>query len=169
MIHSHMSKFLKLENITDVKDVNGLRKLFDTIDTHVRSLKNLNHELDRYGPLLIPIIASKTPNELNLIISRKFDSTDSWDIEIILNALKTDITAREKNVLVSKQGENVQDEHFRQPVTDSTLLSHQEKSPTSSLFCKKPYKSQNCHIVSDIRTRKITVQKIFFKKLIYVF
>ena len=46
MIHSHMSKFLKLENITDVKDVNGLRKLFDTIDTHVRSLKNLNYELD---------------------------------------------------------------------------------------------------------------------------
>ena len=32
MIHSHMSKLLKFENITDVKDVSGLRKLFDTID-----------------------------------------------------------------------------------------------------------------------------------------
>ena len=31
MIHSHMSKLLKLENITDVKDVSGLRKLFEMI------------------------------------------------------------------------------------------------------------------------------------------
>ena len=38
-IHSHMSKLLKPENITDVKDVSGLRKLFDTIDIQVRSLK----------------------------------------------------------------------------------------------------------------------------------
>ena len=30
----HMSKLLKLENITDVKDVSRLRKLFDKIDTH---------------------------------------------------------------------------------------------------------------------------------------
>ena len=35
MIHFHMSKLLKLENITDVKDVSGLKKLFDTIDIQV--------------------------------------------------------------------------------------------------------------------------------------
>ena len=35
MIHSHMSKLLKLENITDVKDVSGLRKLFETIDIQI--------------------------------------------------------------------------------------------------------------------------------------
>ena len=78
-----------------------------------------------------------------LIISRKFDSVDSWNIEIVLNALKTEITAREKTVLVFKQGENVRDEYFREPLTGSTLLNHQEKS-ISCLFCKKPHKSQNC-------------------------
>ena len=40
----------------------------------------------------------------------------------------------------------------------STLLRHQEKSPFSCLFCKKPHKSQNCRIVSDIRTRKNIVR-----------
>ena len=30
-----MSKLLKLENITDVRDISGLRKLFDTIDIQV--------------------------------------------------------------------------------------------------------------------------------------
>ena len=35
MIHSQMSKLLKLDNITDVKDVSRLRKFFDTIDIQV--------------------------------------------------------------------------------------------------------------------------------------
>ena len=126
-----MSKLLKLENITDVKDVSGLRKLFDTIDIQVQSLKNLGYEPDRYGPLLIPIITSKIADDLNLIISRKLDSADSWNIETVLNILKTEVTVRGKIVLVSKQGEHVRDEYFREPVTGSTLLSHQKKSQTS--------------------------------------
>ena len=120
----------------------------------VRSLRNLDYEPDRHGPLLIPIITSKIPEDLILIISRKFDSADSCDIEMILNALKTEIIAPEKDVLVSKQGENVRDEYFREPVKGSTLFSHQGKSPISCLFCKKPQKSQNWRIVSDTGTRK---------------
>ena len=154
MIYSYISKLLKLENITDVKDVSRLRKLFDTIDIQVRNLKNVGYEPERYGPLLISIITSKIPDDLNLITSKRFDSADTWDKEIILNALKTEITAREKTTLVSKQGENARDEYFREPVTGSTLLSHQEKASVLCLFCKKPHKSQNCCIVSDIRTRK---------------
>ena len=125
-----MSKLLKLENITDVKDVSRLRKLFDTIDIQVQSLKNLGYEPDRYGPLLIPIITSKIADDLNLIISRKLDSADSWNIETVLNILKTEVTVRGKTVLVSKQGERVRNEYFREPVTGSTLLSHQKKSQT---------------------------------------
>ena len=77
MIHSQMSKLLKLENISDAKDVSGLRKLFGTTDMQVQSLKNLGYKPERYGPLLIPIITSKIPNDLNFIISRRFDSVDS--------------------------------------------------------------------------------------------
>ena len=103
MIYSQICKILKLEKITQVQDVSGLKKLLDTIDIQVQSLKNFGHEPDRHEPLLIPIITSKLPDDLNLIISRKFDSADNWDIEIVLNALKTEIIAREKTALVSKQ------------------------------------------------------------------
>ena len=58
--------------------------------------ENLGYEPDRYRTLVIPIITSKILHDLNLIISRKFVSADSWDIEIVLNALKTEITARGK-------------------------------------------------------------------------
>ena len=79
---------------------------------------------------------------MNLISSRKFDSADSWDMEIVLNASKTEITTQEKTVLVSKQGENVQDRYFREPDTGSTLLSHQEKLPISCLFYKSHTKAR---------------------------
>ena len=90
---------------------------------HTRSLKNLGHEPDRYEPFLIPIITFKIPDNLNLIFSRKFDSADSWDVEIVLNALRTKIINPEKTVLACKQDENVRDEYFRKPVKSFTLLS----------------------------------------------
>ena len=61
MVHSYIMKLLKLENITEVKNVSGLRKLFDTINIRVRTLG--------YRPLLIQIITSKIPDDWNLIIS----------------------------------------------------------------------------------------------------
>ena len=76
-------------------------------------MTNLGYEPDRDEPLLISVIASKMSDDLYLTISKRFDSADSWDIEIILNASKTETTAREKTDLVSNQGENVRDEFFR--------------------------------------------------------
>ena len=76
-------------------------------------MTNLGYEPDRDEPLLISVIASKMSDNLYLTISKRFDSADSWDIEIILNASKTETTAREKTDLVSNQGENVRDEFFR--------------------------------------------------------
>ena len=112
MIDFLCCKLLKLQNITDVKDISGLGRLFNTIDMQVQSLKNLGYESDSYGPLLIPIITSKIPNAFSLIISRKFDSAENWDIKIVFDAWKTEITAREKTVLFLKEGEIVRDEHF---------------------------------------------------------
>ena len=119
-----MGKHLKFENITDVKDVNGLTKLFDTIDIQSWSFKNFGYEPDRYGPLLVPIIVSKIPDDPSLIISRKFDSRDSWDIEIVLNALKSETTDQE-NTIFEKKRKKRRDEYFREPFTGSTLLSQQ--------------------------------------------
>ena len=79
---------------------------------------------------------------MSLIVSRKFVSADSSNKEVVLNALKAEITAWEKTALVSKQGENMQDKYFREPVTSSTLLSHQEKSSMSYLFSNNHAKAR---------------------------
>ena len=38
----------------------------------------------------------KSPSELRLIISRKFGSKETWDLGVLLNALKTELEARER-------------------------------------------------------------------------
>ena len=62
-----MSKFLKLEIITDIKVVSVIRKLFHKIDVRVRSFKNLRYEPDIHGLLPIPVISTSNRMALRAI------------------------------------------------------------------------------------------------------
>ena len=44
LISCHMNKSLSLNNVDDSTDIKSLRKLFDTIETHVRSLNCLGYD-----------------------------------------------------------------------------------------------------------------------------
>lgn len=89
-----MKSLLEMERVSDVKDVYLLREIYDKVEVQIRSLKNLDIKSEMYGPLLIPVLMSKTPEDLNLIISRQFDNSESWDINIVLKAMRTKIDAR---------------------------------------------------------------------------
>ena len=70
------------------------------------------------------------------------------------------LTAREKTILVSKQSENVRDEYLREPVTGSTLLSHQKKSPISCLFAKSHTKARIVVLSLTYRREKILCEQV---------
>ena len=72
-----------------------LRCLYDEVEKQVRSLNCLGVNSDNYGPMLVPVLFSKIPEELKLIISRKFGK-DVWDIQSVLESLKLEVEAREK-------------------------------------------------------------------------
>ena len=161
LIHSHMQKLLNLKAVEDVKDTCLLRRLFDIIEIQIRSFKNLGYESDRYGPLLIPIITSKLPQELNLFISRQFECSEGWEIDQVLNILKTEITAREKTSVVSKENE-IHDNNLN-PISGASLTN--PSSFMKCLFCDKKHKSEKCRIVTEIQVRKNILKK---KKLCFV-
>ena len=70
---------------------------FYNITIQKRSLENLDITANMYGPLLIPVILSKFPDEFNLILSREFNDKDYWDITPLLDILKKEIKAREND------------------------------------------------------------------------
>ena len=71
-----------------------MRKLFDTIETHACSLNCLGYNCHSYEPMLIPILLSELPQELNLKISKRFGK-NVWDIKLIIYILRPEIEARE--------------------------------------------------------------------------
>ena len=70
--------------------------LYDKIGINIRSLKALGIESESFGNLLVPVVMEKIPSELRLIISRKFGSKETWDLDVLLNALKSELEARER-------------------------------------------------------------------------
>ena len=58
-----MNELLKSKKITSDKDLTGLRKFFDNIESHLRSLQSLGIESKNYGSLLAPIILDRLPHQ----------------------------------------------------------------------------------------------------------
>ena len=68
----------------------------------------------------------KISSELRLIISRKFGSEETWDLDVLLNALKSELEARERcNAVKISSPTNSNpsfDQHkgrFKQPLSSS--------------------------------------------------
>ena len=177
ILSSHMHNLLTLDSVRGVSDVKGLRTLCDRIEGQVRCLEALGIKAKNYGPLLIPVIMTKIPNEMKLIISRKFEN-DLWDTEVILGALHTELQARER---IKHSNLNSSDETFSNlPSTSFSLMtdSHQNDkkfyrqndknfnrqndknfnrqndNKFHCIFCSRDHKAQDCLIVQDVSIRK---------------
>ncbi|XP_047143059.1 uncharacterized protein LOC124817258 [Hydra vulgaris] len=98
LISSHMRKLLSLERINSINRIEMLRKFFVSLEIQVRSLENLGISSNMYGPLLIPIILEKIPEELTLIINHQYNNNDNWDVKSIIDFLTNELSAREQTL-----------------------------------------------------------------------
>ena len=71
-------------------DVSLLRKLYNDVDNCVRNVKELGVLTSTYGSLLVPILNDRIPDELRVIISRKFGN-DPWTLEEMIIYLNEEI------------------------------------------------------------------------------
>nr|XP_047140922.1 uncharacterized protein LOC124815987 [Hydra vulgaris] len=186
MISSHMRKLLSFERVHSLNKIEKLRHLLDNIEIQIRSLETLKITSEMYGPLLIPIILQKIPEELNLIINRQLDKNSSWDILTIINILKSELRAREQvslnlNNSVDKtyttetfftSNNNYENSNFNKYSRQFTYNKKAKENsyfdrnnPTNipqfikCLFCDRSHKSQYCKFITDIQNRKRIVSE----------
>ena len=81
--------------VSSVNDVKGIRQLYEKIEIHIRGLQALGLMSQQYGSLFVPVLLSKVPQELRLIISREFDVIN-WSLDELLKVFKTEVEARER-------------------------------------------------------------------------
>ena len=102
IISQHIEGIMELAKITTMNDLRKLRSLYDRTEATVRSLKNVGVPIERYETILSPIIMSKLPNDLRLIISRKLPQ--EWELEGLLKHFGEELNLREKCAFAAIQG-----------------------------------------------------------------
>ena len=139
IISRHMELLLNLEPVTASHQLRNLRRLYDTVETHVRSLKSLGVDSETYGTLLSSVLLNKLPQELRLIVSRK---TSEVKLDQLLEEMAKEIDARERAQATQLTSGLPTRKPREPPHTATTLLSG--NLPTSCCYCQ-----QSKHIRAD--------------------
>ena len=141
IVNCHMESLISLPTICSDIDTKGIRDLYDKIEVDLRSLKNLGIE---------PVMKSKLPHGLNLILSRKFDSaTEVWKIDELMEALRVELEARER-IQNSKVKSRFNSTANDRSTVDNLLV---ESGPICA-YCSRKHYSDQCRTVTDIEARK---------------
>ena len=161
-----MDALLKLPSVNSVHETKKFRELFDKIEINIRGLNALGVESQSFGNLLVPIVMEKIPSELRLVVSRKFGSEESWNLDALLSALKTELEARERCIAMKTSGPNVNTTKFeqyrarnKQPYSASALYTGSEEFTQHCVFCKKNHKSINCMTVTEPKARRTILRR----------
>ena len=149
-----MDVLVKLLRVASVSDIPKLRKILKSLETSVQNLTDLNMEMNSYGTLLIRIIFDRIPNELQIIISRKFKN-DVWDLRNLIEIVKQERLARKRYYVIGK----------RMLCYHWTLTAHsftrkgkiiKTKFSTWKLrYCDdKKHIFSRCNVITNVETRK---------------
>ena len=154
IIACHMKKLVNLEPVIH-PGVKDLRKLYDTVESHVQSLNVPRINYQDFSPLLIQIILERLPNAINLEISCKLGK-ENWNMEQLLLVIHEKISAR-KNFEYLKQNDSDKKElnnHFTTSSLDAQIKVRK------CVFCKNDdHYCDQCKMVTDIDSSKEILSK----------
>ena len=150
LISAHMETLVKINKVKNMENLEALRKLYNDIENCMRNLKSLKIESSTYGYLLIPLLKEKIPDELNMIISRKF-SGNVWTLELMLKYFNEELQAKEICVpfkSTSSEKDKVKDKN-RAGYTASCLHSESHESKSHKcVYCSENHSPSQCKKVT---------------------
>lgn len=167
IISRHMDALLNLNTVTSHHDHKGLRRLYDTVESHVRGLRSLKVPVGSYGSLLASLLLNRLPSEIRIIVTRELSGEESWNIEKMLKIIDREIDARERSMTGansyqhSMTGANSYQKrvpHKGTPTT-ATFLTDNPSSGPSCVYCGKSHQSSSCTTLSSVDGRKEALRK----------
>ena len=149
IISKHMDTFMNMDTISD-RHLKDLHQLYDHTESHVWSLRSLGIEAASYGALLSPVLLSKLPPELRLIVSRKV-SDSNLNMDTLLSTFEEELTVRERANPQLTQRTMEKSHH-----TSSALFSgiRNAKVEPQCCYCQQSHPSPSCTIVNNPADRK---------------
>ena len=156
IVNKHMDALLQVEAVTSSQNTRALRKLLDSVNSHIHSLQSLGVEQGSYSSLLCPVLIGKLPSDLQLLISRKV-SEDEWKLDALMLAIEAEVTARERISVNQSQ----QPARRRKPPPSATSLVTGGTSSVTNpcCFCGQLHLPRNCNVVSHVDARKQALRR----------
>ena len=153
IISKHMETLLSAEPVVSDQSLKELRQLYDRTESHLRSLKSLGVEPTSYGAMLTPVLLTKLPPELRLIVSRKISSTD-LDMDNLLKTFEEELVARER--ASSSKTSHAPPRRTQAKQQTSALLTQSQDTQGGPVccYCQQAHASVSCATVSDVTSRK---------------
>ncbi|XP_042146263.1 uncharacterized protein LOC121835823 [Ixodes scapularis] len=102
IVNDHLTHLLNVKPITMSDAANGLRRLYDDVQTRMRSLKSLGVDSDSYGVLLHTVLQRSLPPELilrynrSLIVEKRPQTEGRDDLARLLEFIEIEVETREK-------------------------------------------------------------------------
>ena len=157
-----MDALLQVDAVTSSQDTRALRKLFDYVNSHIRSLGCLGVESDSYGSILCPVLLNKIPPELHvqLIVSCKVPE-HSWTLDKLMEAIEEELMAHEK---VSAGQSRLFMRHCprdsRPPPTAATLVTGVPSNVQQPCcYCSQLHSPSDCDSFASIDARKQSLRR----------
>ena len=94
IISVQINELLNMKKAERGRDLQGLRILYDDIESHVRNLRSLDVDDDNYESLLMPIIMERRPHQFKLTISKQVGD-DTWNRTQLFCLIWDELKARE--------------------------------------------------------------------------
>ena len=152
IVNSHMEELIKINSISTSGDPKKLRDLYDRVESNLRSLRSLDIDPESYGCLLVPVLRNKLPNDLRLVLNRKFNSnTEVWKITELMHELKIEIEARERCIQNKSDNREKKDKYENSFTTTEALFV---RDHIHCPYCQQKHFPDKCNIVTNVETRR---------------
>ena len=151
IINSHMDSLLQLPAVTSLHDVQGTRRLYDKVESHVRGLKSLGVESESYGNLMISILMQRLPPGLRIIATKKMQEED-WSMDKLMTLFRQELEARERANLQLPSPPKSGNQRNRLP--SAAALHAAGQHDTTCSYCQGKHLSANCKTVTNVVARK---------------
>ena len=151
-----MKQFLKIRKGKQ----GGLLQVLEAnnhVESCVRNLKSFKLDTSGYGSLFIPILKERLPDEITMIISRKFGE-QIWTLDKVMEHFNSELRAQE-NCIAPPLNKSVHESHRKGGYyTTSGLFGQTNK--VACVYCSREgHSSSKCTSVSNHQSRKAILRR----------
>ena len=155
IVSAHMDSIVKLPKVKSMSQLFQLRKMYDHIENCIRNLSVLDINPSSYGALLIPVLTEKLPDELRVMIARKFGDV-IWDLTLMIGYFKEELQARERCSAISVNRGERDSSYNSEEFTTSAFMS---ENKNVCVYCRDVHAPSRWSKITEIKARRGILRK----------